>query len=80
MARHTAQLSLFIRWPEVEPASLVLDSTLLMNVDLAPTPRELAGCVMGPYPNGLPADGQSFAGLVAPGLSSSVPIRDSDVL
>ncbi len=80
MAPHTAQMPLFMTWPAVmgaEPRSI---SNLLTNVDLAPTLCELAGCEMGPYPNGQPADGESFAGLIAPELSASVPQRTSIVL
>jgi arylsulfatase A-like enzyme len=78
-APHTAQLPLFISWPGVigGPAQI---SDLLSNVDLAPTLCEFAGCEMGPYPNGKPANGQSFAGLIAPALSASVPQRSAIVL
>jgi arylsulfatase A-like enzyme len=37
----------------------------LMNIDLAPTICELAGCTLGPFPNDQPRpDGLSFAGLL----------------
>jgi arylsulfatase A-like enzyme len=79
-APHIAQMPLLLAWPGVignVPRQL---DYLLSNVDLAPTLCELAGCEMGPYPNGQPADGQSFAGLIAPSRSTSVPERRAIVL
>jgi arylsulfatase A-like enzyme len=79
-APHVAQLPLFISWPEVTGAQSSQLTNLLTNVDLAPTLCEFAGCQMGPYPNGRAAAGQSFAGLIAPALSDSVPQRTAIIL
>lgn len=81
IAPHTAQMPLFIDWPaKMTGSPLTHVSGLLTNVDLAPTLCEFAGCTMGPYPNGRPSDGQSFAGLIAPSRSSSLPTRTSIIL
>ncbi|HUR16879.1 MAG TPA: sulfatase-like hydrolase/transferase, partial [Candidatus Limnocylindrales bacterium] len=77
---HSTPLPLFMAWPGVSDSGLTQTDRLLANVDLAPTLCEIAGCVLGPYPNGHAVDGQSFAGLVAPLLFSSVPARDSILL
>jgi arylsulfatase A-like enzyme len=79
-APHVSQLPLFISWPSVIQGAPRRTSSLLTNVDLAPTLCEFAGCIMGPYPNGKPANGQSFAGLLAPAMSTSAPYRQSVVL
>jgi arylsulfatase A-like enzyme len=76
---YATALPLFVSWSQGSPWQLSgVNTTLLENVDWAPTLCELAGCMMGPYPNGqaLP-DGQSFLGLLAPSVSSSVPVRDA---
>jgi len=77
VAPYTAQLPLYVSWPAVIGASRAEDPTLLSNTDIAPTLCEIAGCEMGPYPNGYGVDGQSFAGLIDQGTYSSVPERDS---
>lgn len=69
---YAAQLPLFVSWGH-EPGT---NTTTLENVDWAPTLCELAGCEMGPYPNGqASSDGQSFLGLIASDRSSSAPVR-----
>ena len=77
---HSTSMPLFVSWPGRTGTGLTQSTKLLANVDLAPTLCELAGCVLGPYANGFPVDGQSFAGLIAPQVSSSVPVRDSIIL
>ena len=56
----------YVAWPAgrgVEPRD---DDTTLSMIDWAPTLCELAGCRMGPYPDGQTApDGLSFASLLA---------------
>ena len=56
----------YVAWPAgrgIEPRD---DATTLSMIDFAPTFCELAGCEMGPYPNGqAAADGLSFASLLA---------------
>jgi N-acetylglucosamine-6-sulfatase len=79
-APHTAQMPFFAYWPAVMGTTSFQNGSMLTNVDIAPTLCEFAGCTMGPYPNGHPADGQSFAGLINPSLSSAVPRRTSIVL
>jgi N-acetylglucosamine-6-sulfatase len=55
----------YAAWPAgrgIEPRE---DGTTLSMIDLAPTFCDLAGCSMGPYPNGQAAsDGLSFAALL----------------
>lgn len=78
-APYAAQIPLFIYWPATMVGNGSENDMLLANVDLAPTLCELAGCVMGPFANGRPVDGQSFAGLLAPDAFSSVPTRDATI-
>ena len=80
IAPYTAQMPLHISWPAVLGATTHSDSTLLTNVDIAPTLCAIAGCQMGPYFNGYGVDGQSFAGLIDPAHFASVPQRDSIVV
>jgi len=78
---YSARTLLYVYWPAVMNTDHSFDKHLLSNVDLAPTLCELGGCDgMGPFANGFNVDGQSFAGLIAPGLFSSVPSRDGIVL
>ena len=62
---YSTQLPLYIAWPSGMGTNAKANSTLLSNVDLAPTFCELAGCSMGPYWNGQQkADGISFANIL----------------
>lgn len=58
---YATQVPLLASWPEVlghEPRQIAAP---VLNIDLAPTVCELAGCVLGPFPNGQAApDGQSL--------------------
>jgi arylsulfatase A-like enzyme len=80
IAPYTAQMPLRISWPAVIGPTTRQDATLVSNIDIAPTLCDIAGCQMGPYPNGYSVDGSSFAGLIDPTLFSSVPNRNSIVV
>ena len=57
---YATPVPLFIHWPAAlgrQPATV---STTVTNVDIAPTLCEIAGCTMGPFPNGHGVDGGSF--------------------
>jgi N-acetylglucosamine-6-sulfatase len=60
---YAAPMPLYVSWPGVVTASRTSHATL-WNVDIAPTLCAIAGCMMGPYPNGYGADGLSFLPLV----------------
>jgi arylsulfatase A-like enzyme len=77
VAPYTAQMPLYVTWPAKQGADHRTNDTLLSNIDLAPTFCELAGCVMGPYPNGYGVDGQSFTSLIDASVPDSPPSRDS---
>jgi hypothetical protein len=64
-APYVTQVPAYLAWPAGRgPTPAAVDEPL-QNIDLAPTLCELAGCVMGPYPNGQQAaDGESFASLI----------------
>jgi arylsulfatase A-like enzyme len=56
----------YAAWPAGRGTEPRDDATTLSMIDFAPTFCELAGCEMGPYPNGQEmADGLSFASLLA---------------
>ena len=56
----------YVAWPDGRGSEPRDDATTLSMIDFAPTFCELAGCEMGPYPNGQEAaDGLSFAPLLA---------------
>jgi arylsulfatase A-like enzyme len=80
IAPYAAEDPLYVAWPGVISGNHRLDTSLLSNVDLAPTLCELGGCEMGPFANGRPVDGMSFAGLLAPDSYSSVPARRGIIL
>lgn len=68
----------FISWPAQLGTKPRTVSDTVMNIDFAPTICEIAGCTMGPYPNGQATpDGQSFVPLLM-GTSNSMG-RDSIV-
>ena len=79
-APYTTEIPLYVSWPAgrgTDPGQVDFPVT---NVDFAPTLCEFAGCEMGPYFDGYDApDGQSFAGLIAPSLSTSIPTRTAIV-
>ena len=74
---YATQVPFFMSWPNrlgTEPRAI---RERLSNIDLAPTICDLAGCSMGPYPNGQTRpDGRSFARLLL-GLDDSM---DRDAL
>ena len=57
-------MPLLIRWPQLLGTSPATVATTLSNIDLAPTLCEIAGCTMGPFPNGHAVDGTSFLPLL----------------
>jgi hypothetical protein len=58
-------LPFLVSWPAQLGTSPLTIGERLQNIDLAPTFCALAGCTMGPYPNGqITADGWSFADLL----------------
>lgn len=62
---YATHLPLFITWPSGRGTTSATINTTISNIDLAPTFCEVAGCVMGPYPNGqVTADGKSFFSLL----------------
>lgn len=61
---YSTQVPLMVSWPAALPEPRRVSEQVL-NIDLAPTVCELAGCVMGPYPNGQPGpDGLSIVPLL----------------
>lgn len=61
----TTQVPVYISWPTGRGSAPRTENTTLSNIDFAPTICEMAGCVMGPYPNGQDiADGLSFLPLI----------------
>ena len=69
---YATPMPLFFRWA----GSSLLgnapreENATVSNVDLAPTFCQLAGCEMGPYPNGFSADGMSFLSVLTEGADS----------
>ncbi len=56
----------YAAWPAARGVESRDDTSTLSMIDFAPTFCDLAGCTMGPYPNGqVSADGLSFAALLA---------------
>jgi N-acetylglucosamine-6-sulfatase len=74
---YTTQLPFYVSWPAglgTQPRSI---DARLQNIDLAPTLCALAGCTLGPYPNGqAKPDGLSFATL----LLGQGPAPDRDAV
>jgi arylsulfatase A-like enzyme len=59
-APYATPIPLFVHWPArlgTRPATV---RTTVSNVDIAPTLCAIAGCQMGPFPNGFGVDGISF--------------------
>jgi arylsulfatase A-like enzyme len=64
-AAYETQLPFLASWPASLGTSPRQITERLENIDLAPTLCELAGCTLGPYPNGQAhPDGYSFAKLL----------------
>jgi arylsulfatase A-like enzyme len=64
-APYQTQIPFLVSWPAGLGTSPRTISERLENIDLAPTLCELAGCTLGPYPNGQTRpDGVSFAPLL----------------
>jgi N-acetylglucosamine-6-sulfatase len=63
-APYETQVPFYLRWDGVVPAGSEVPERL-QNIDLAPTLCAVAGCQMGPYPNGQRTpDGTSFLPLL----------------
>jgi N-acetylglucosamine-6-sulfatase len=61
----SAHIPMYIAWPEGRGTAPRTESTFVSNIDIAPTLCEIAGCVMGPYPNGqTTSDGISILQLI----------------
>jgi arylsulfatase A-like enzyme len=74
---YATQVPFFMRWDKGLGSTSREFGQRLSNIDLAPTICELAGCEMGPYPNGQQhPDGRSFAGV----LLGSEPSMGRDAL
>jgi uncharacterized repeat protein (TIGR01451 family) len=77
-APYETQLPFLASWPRQLGTSSRSITERLENIDLAPTLCELAGCTLGPYPNGQPTpDGYSFAQLL---LGNETSVDRSEVL
>ncbi len=64
------QIPFFLWWPGALGDSPRSVDEPIQNIDLAPTICALAGCTLGPYPDGQAApDGQSFAATLLDGTS-----------
>ena len=71
-APYVSEVPAYLAWPAGLGSKPRVISERLMNIDLAPTICELAGCTLGPFPNGQTRpDGLSFAGLLL-GTATSV--------
>jgi arylsulfatase A-like enzyme len=58
---YATQVPMMASWPAVLGSKARRIAAPVLNIDLAPTACELAGCTLGPYPNGQSApDGQSL--------------------
>ena len=58
---YATHVPLYVAWPAGRGNAPKVVDTVLSNIDIAPTLCDLAGCVMGPYPNGQQSsDGISF--------------------
>lgn len=64
-APYVTHVPLYIAWPAGRGTTPRIDDTVLSNIDFPVTWCELAGCTMGPFPNGQTRpDGMSFAALL----------------
>jgi N-acetylglucosamine-6-sulfatase len=56
---YVTQIPFYLRWPAVQHPRTIAER--LQNIDFAPTMCEIAGCTLGPFPNGQQhPDGRSF--------------------
>jgi hypothetical protein len=63
-APYQTQIPFLVSWPDLGTTPRTI-SERVQNIDLAPTLCKLAGCTLGPYPNGqAKPDGISFAELL----------------
>jgi arylsulfatase A-like enzyme len=68
----------FVSWPARFGVKARKVTDTVMNIDFAPTICELAGCTLGPYPNGQQeADGTSFLPLL---LGTAVSMKRDSVV
>lgn len=59
---YATRVPLYVTWVDGRGITPRIDDTTISNIDLPVTFCELAGCIMGPYPNGqTKPDGVSFA-------------------
>lgn len=64
-APYGTQVPLMVRWPRVLGTVARQVGERVQNIDLAPTLCDIAGCRLGPYPNGsMRADGVSLLSLL----------------
>jgi N-acetylglucosamine-6-sulfatase len=64
-APYGTQVPLMVRWPRVLGTVPKQVTERVQNIDLAPTLCDIAGCAMGPYPNGATrSDGASLLKLI----------------
>lgn len=69
---YSTHVPFYLAWPLGRGTSSRIESTILSNIDFAPTICALAGCVMNGYPNNQNrADGVSFLGLIKDGEFNS---------
>ena len=62
---YVTHVPLYVAWSAGRGTTQKVVDTVLSNIDMAPTLCDLAGCVMGPYPNGQQSsDGISFLPLI----------------
>jgi arylsulfatase A-like enzyme len=62
---YATPLPFYVSWPAALGTDRRTISEPLMNIDVAPTVCVLAGCTLGPYPNGQETpDGRSFASIL----------------
>ncbi|MFN8623636.1 MAG: sulfatase-like hydrolase/transferase [Chloroflexota bacterium] len=79
---YATPIPLFIHWPALLGDAPATVTTTVSNIDIAPTLCAIAGCEMGPFPDGDPVDGISFLSLLndvgavnggAPALAGTAP-------
>lgn len=71
-APYETQIPFFVSWPSLLGSTPRTIDDRIQNIDFAPTACAVAGCSMGPYPNGQQnPDGQSFLNVLL-GLSATM--------